>query len=84
MKQESFLPKWKNDVTHQLRRDQIATRVSLNDTNFQQDVSGFFAILEPSFVASFCSYAGANQSPRICDLLPSQTLFAVLGPIDFQ
>ena len=39
-----------------------------------------FLILEPSFVASFCRFAGANQSPRIFDLQPSQTLFEFWDP----
>ena len=51
MKQEFFPFVWDNDVTHQLRRYQIPTSVSLNSTHVQQDVSGILAILEPSFVA---------------------------------
>ena len=53
MKQEFFPFIWNSDVSHQLKRYQMSTSVSLNGTNIQQRVFEIHAALEPDLVDSF-------------------------------
>ena len=52
MEYKFFPVVWNSDVTHQLRRYQIPTSMSLHRTNIQEEISGIRAILETHLVTS--------------------------------
>ena len=81
MKQEFFQFVWNSDVTHQLKRHQIPTSVSVKSTNVQKDISGILAILEPILVASFLYFLNAIRVREFFQA--SETLFAVFNPSKF-
>ena len=64
-------------MTHQLRRNHVPTSVSLQSTNLRRL---WIFCQNRVLLLPFYEYAGANQSPRICVLQLSETLFAVLDP----
>ena len=78
MKQEFFPFVWNSDVTHQFRRYQIPTSVTLCGTNVQQRIFGIHAVLEPHVVACF-TYV-LKLSPRILALRTSEMRSSVLHP----
>ena len=53
MIQEFFPSEWNGDTIRQFKRNQLSSGKFLNGANAQNNVVGVFAMLKPSFVASF-------------------------------
>ena len=76
--QEFFPSAWNGDLIHQCRRDQIGSRMPLNDTNMQENVVGVFAMLKSISVASFRSVFKPIKIRKHVSVFFSETFAAAL------